>query len=43
MALTYLTKLYVDAVISGQRTIDTVPDTLRQDVISLLKERKDNA
>ncbi len=43
MKLTFITKLYVDAVLSGERTLESVPETLREQVSVIIKERKDNA
>lgn len=42
MKLEFVTKLYADAVLSGERALESVPEMLREQVSTIIKERKDN-
>ena len=41
MSLDYLSKMYADAVITGKRTIESVPVVIREQVTQLIAERRD--
>jgi len=43
MKLEFITKLYADAVLSGERTLESVPEMLHEQVSVIIKERKENA
>ena len=36
----YIGKLYADAVVKGKRTLDSVPETIREQVSKLVEESK---
>lgn len=43
MNLDFLAKMYANAVEQGNRTIDSVPDVIKEKVENILKENKNNA
>ena len=43
MNLDFIIKMYADAVVQGKRTIDSVPDVVKEKVAEVIKENTKNA